>query len=397
MTIAAAPLELSAKVERARRTLSLAQKFAIAFLGLVAAVLCINGAIDMAITYRDARVQAVRVQQEKANAAAERVVQFVTEIEQQLGWTTRAEWARVSVEQRRYDFIRLLRQAAAITELVHVDGAGREQLKLSRLEPDQVGTNADYSADPRFVATVRDKIYYGPVTFRRGSEPYMTIGMAHAGRNAGATIAEVNLKLAWDVITAIRVGDTGYAFITDPAGRLIAHPDMSLVLRNTDLTSLPQVAAARKADATAAPVDAGIGPDGNSVLSANAKVPKVGWNVFVELPSAEALGRVWSALYQTLALLALGVGLAGAAGTLLARRMVVPITELQAGAQKLGEGDLASRIPVRSGDEIGALAQRFNIMAGRIQESQETLERRVEERTADLNEALEYQTATGEC
>ncbi|MEQ1614215.1 MAG: HAMP domain-containing histidine kinase, partial [Hyphomicrobiaceae bacterium] len=237
MTIAAAPLELSTKVERARRTLSLAQKFAIAFLGLVAAVLCINGAIDMAITYRDARVQAVRVQQEKANAAAERVVQFVTEIEQQLGWTTRAEWARVSVEQRRYDFIRLLRQAAAITELVHVDGAGKEQLKLSRLEPDQVGTNADYSADPRFVATVRDKIYYGPVTFRRGSEPYMTIGMAHAGRNAGATIAEVNLKLAWDVITAIRVGDTGYAFITDPAGRLIAHPDMSLVLRNTDLTS----------------------------------------------------------------------------------------------------------------------------------------------------------------
>jgi two-component system, NtrC family, sensor kinase len=206
-------------------------------------VLLVNGAIDTGLTYRDARARAVQEQQEKATAAAERVVQFVTEIEQQLGWTTRPEWALVAAEQRRYDFIRLLRQAPAITELVHVDGDGKEQLKRSRLEPEQVGSNVDYSADPRFVATMRDKIYYGPVTFRRGSEPYMTIGMAHAGRNPGATIADVNLKLAWEVVTSIRVGKAGYAFITDAQSRLIAHPDMNLVLRNTSLEAMPQVAA----------------------------------------------------------------------------------------------------------------------------------------------------------
>jgi signal transduction histidine kinase len=375
---------------------SLAQKFAVAFLGLVAAVLVINGAIDMAIIWRDARTQAAQVQQEKATAAADRVVQFVSEIEQQLGWTTRPEWASVGIDQRRYDFIRLVRQAPAITELVYVDSSGREQLKRSRLEPESVGSNADYSADPRYVATMRDKIYYGPVTFRRGSEPYMTIGMAHAGRNPGATIADVNLKLAWDVVTAIRAGATGYAFITDPAGRLLAHPDMNLVLRNSDLTGLPQVKAALTAGADAPDATNGIGPDGRQVISAHAKIPKVGWNVFVELPAAEALGPVWSALYQTLALLALGVVLAGLAGTLLARRMTVPITELAAGARKLGEGDLAQRIPVRTGDEIGALAQRFNVMAGHIQEAQETLERKVETRTADLNESLERQTATSD-
>ena len=65
--------------------LSLAAKLALAFLGLVAAVLIINGAIDTGLTYRDARLRAVQEQQEKATAAAERVVQFVTEIEQQLG------------------------------------------------------------------------------------------------------------------------------------------------------------------------------------------------------------------------------------------------------------------------------------------------------------------------
>ncbi|NNE23364.1 MAG: GAF domain-containing protein [Rhizobiales bacterium] len=396
MTAGTGPSDNSTGAGVERRTLSLAQKFAVAFLGLVTAVLLINGAIDMFITYRDARLQAVQVQQEKAKAAAERVVGFVSEIERQLGWTTKAEWGRLSADQRRYDFIRLLRQEPAITELVYIDRSGREQLKMSRLEPDVVGSNTDLSGDPRFVASIRDKIYYGPVTFRRGSEPYMTIGMAHAGRKPGATIANVNLKLAWDVITAIRVGKTGYAFITDPKGRLLAHPDMNLVLRNTDLSTRPQVAAALDASLGAQPSVKGIGVDGQEVLSAYANVPKVGWNVFVELPAAEAMGPVWAAIYQTLGLLALGVILAGGAGTLLARRMVVPITELQAGAQKFGEGDLTQRIAVRSGDEIGALASRFNTMASSIQESQGTLERRVIERTADLNESLEQQTATAE-
>ncbi len=367
MTADAEPLDRPAETGDKRRALSLAQKFAVAFVGLVTAALLVNGAIDMTITYRDARAQAVRVQQEKAKAAAGRVVDFVSEIEHQLGWTTHAEWSRVGLDQRRYDFIRLLRQVPAITELVYIDRSGREQLKLSRLKPDSVGANIDLSADPRFVASIRDGSYYGPVTFRRGSEPYMTIGIRHAGRRPGATIADVNLKLAWDVVTAIKVGKTGYAFITDPTGRLLAHPSMDLVLRNTDLSNLPQVARALNAGAGAAPGASGVGSDGRAVLTAYANVPKVGWSVFVELPAAEAMGPVWSAIYQTLALLALGVVLAGAAGTLLARRMVVPITELQAGADKFGEGDLTQRIAIRSGDEIGALASRFYIMASSIQ------------------------------
>ncbi len=393
---AAAP---AASKPPARRGLPLATRFAFAFLGLVSAVLTINGAIDMWLSWREATNTAFRVQQEKAEAAASRVAQFVSEIEGQMGWTTRAEWARLPVDQRRYDFIRLLRQAPAITELIQVDGQGREQLKLSRLEPDAVGSNLDLSADPRVAGALRDRIWYGPVTFRRGSEPYMAIGIGHVGRNAGATIAEVNLKLVWDVVTAIRVGETGYAFVTDLRGRLIAHPDMSLVLRDTDLSRLPQVAAAIASPGQAAGggrVIEGTGPDGRAELSAFTAVPKVGWLVFVELPRNEAFAAVWKALYQTLALLGLGIGLAAVAGTLLARRLSAPIRELRAGAEQLGRGDLASRIPVARGDEIGALATSFNVMAERIQEAQATLERRVEERTADLNEALEQQTATAD-
>jgi GAF domain-containing protein len=389
---------------RARRV-PVALKLTAAFLGLVALVLIVNGGLSLWLNYEEAKRTALRVQQEMAHAATERIDGFVSAIESQIGWTTRQEWRRIGVEQQRYDFIRLLRQAPAITEVSYIDGTGREQLKVSRLAPDAVGSNLDLSGEPRFARAVADRVWFGPIYFRRGSEPYMTIAVAHAGRDAGVTAAEVNLKLIWDVLAAIRVGRNGYAYVVDANGRLIAHPDMSLVLRDTDLSRLPQVAAAMSAprparpDAQADPAGTaviGTGLDGSAVLTAHDAIGRLGWIVLVQLPVTEALAPVYTSLAQTGMLLALGIVLALVAGTFLARRMVLPIHTLQQGAERLGEGDLSQRIAIRTGDEIETLADRFNQMASRIQESYETLEAKVEERTRDLNEALQQQTATAE-
>ena len=46
----------------------------------------------------------------------------------------------------------------------------------------------------------------------------MTIAVAHTGHHAGVTVAEVNLKFIWDLITALQVGRTGYAYVVDSAG-----------------------------------------------------------------------------------------------------------------------------------------------------------------------------------
>ncbi|MCO6415099.1 HAMP domain-containing protein [Siccirubricoccus sp. KC 17139] len=374
----------------------IARRFARALVGLVTIALVATGAADTWLAYTRATNSALDAQLDKALVAAGRVAQFIGEIESQMGWTTRAEWALNRPDERRYDFVRLLRQAPAINEVQFIDGQGREQLRLSRLKPDVIGSGADLSSMPQFVEAVRDRIWYGPIYFRRGSEPYMVLSMAHAGRKPGVTSANVNLKLIWDVVAAIRAGRSGYAYVTDATGQLIAHPDMSLVLRGTDLSRLPQVAQALQAGANSSGISGQLvaGPDGRTVLSAYSHVPKLNWFVFVELPQREVVASVVGTLYQTLVLLALSILLALLLGAWLARRMVVPIRQLQAGAQRLGEGDLGLRIAVTSKDEIGALAQRFNQMAARIQEAQETLEAKVADRTFDLARSLDELRAT---
>lgn len=390
------PLEAAGRLR-----VPLSVKLAIALVGLVTFVLFVNGGVNLWLNYEEAKRNAVQVQGEKAQAAAERVSEFISEIENQIGWTTRAEWRRVPLEQQSYDFIRLLRQAPAITEVSYLDPTGKEQIKVSRLEPDHVGSGKDFSGEPRFRQAVAEKVWFGPVYFRRGSEPYMTVGIAHSGRNPGVTTAEVNLKLVWDLITGIEVGEKGYAYVVTSAGRLIAHPDLSLVLRNIDLSSLSQVARTLPATGSAAPpaghlTELSDDLSGNPVLTAHARIGRVGWLVFVQSPVSEALALVYRALTQSLMLLGFGLLLATLVGSVLARRMVVPIRRLQEGAERLGGGDLSQRIAIRTGDEIETLADRFNQMAGRIQEGYETLEAKVEERTKELSATLQQQTAMSE-
>ena len=373
-------------------------KYVILFVAVVSLALIANGAFDVYFSYQEQKASLVRIQREQAEAAAGKIGQFISEIESQVGWTTQLPWSASTLEQRRFDALRLLRQVPAITELAEIDSSGHEQLKVSRLAMEVVGSGNDMSKDPAFTEAVAHKVYYGPVYFRRESEPYMTLSLAGTRRDTGVSIAQVNLKLIWDVLSKIKFAGHGRAYVVDAAGRLIAHPDISLVLRNTDMSQLAQVKSAR-ATATgnaAEQVQEAVDLDGHKVLTASAPVSPLGWHVFVETPIEEAYAPLYAALERTALVLLGALALAFAAGLLLARRMVVPIQALRAGAARLGSGDLGQRIAIKTGDEVESLANQFNDMAGRLQESYANLEQKVDARTQELTESLEQQTAMSE-
>ena len=372
-------------------------KYVALFVAVVAIALLSNGIFEVFFYYREHKASLIRIQHEQAEAAAAKIGQFIKEIESQLGWTTQLPWSAGSIEQRRFDALRLLRQVPAITELAQVDSTGKERLRVSRLAMDVVDSGLDLSKDAKFTEAVARKVYYGPVYFRRESEPYMTLSLAGTRKDAGVSIAEVNLKLIWDVVSQIKVGERGHAYVVGAAGRLIAHPDISLVLRNTDMSKLVQVQAAQ--------AGAGNNPDslqgtrniqGQEVLTASAPIAPLGWTMFVELPVEEAYASLYAALQRLAIVLAAASMFAVLAGIFLARRMVGPIQALRAGAERIGGGDFAQRISIKTGDELEGLANQFNDMGVRLQESYADLENKVEQRTAELTESLEQQTATSE-
>jgi serine phosphatase RsbU (regulator of sigma subunit) len=376
----------------ARKTRSrLFIKYVALFMAVVCVALLANGTFEVFFSYREHKAALIRIQREQAEAAAAKLGQFIREIESQLGWTTQLPWSAGLIEQRRFDALRLLRQVPAITELAQLDATGKERLHVSRLAMDVVDGETDFATAPQFTEVVAHKVYYGPVYFRRDSEPYMTLSLAGTRRNAGVSVAEVNLKLIWDVVSQIKVGAHGHAYVVDAQGRLIAHPDISLVLRNTDMSQLAQVRAASgdAAATTAEPVQVARNIQGQQVLTASARVAPLGWLVFVELPVAEAYGPLYAALQRSGLVLLAALGLAVLAGVFLARRMVGPIQALRAGAARIGSGDLAQHIAIKTGDELEALADQFNDMARRLQESYTGLEEKVELRTRELRAALE--------
>ena len=371
------------------------RKYVGLFVAVVSLALFANGVFEIWFSYQEHKAALIRIQREQAEAAAAKIGQFVKEIEGQLGWTVQLPWSASTLEQRRFDALRLLRQVPAITELAQLDSTGKEQLRVSRLAMDVVGSGLDLSKDPKFTETAAKKVYYGPVYFRRESEPYMTLAVAGTRRDAGVSVAEVNLKLIWDVISQIKVGQKGHAYVVGPGGRLIAHPDISLVLRNTDMSRLSQFQAAQNATAGDDLKEA-TDTQGRKVLTAHARVAPLGWLVFVELPVEEAYAPLYESIKRSALLLLGALLLAALAGMLLARRMVIPIQALRAGAERIGQGELKQRISVKTGDELEALADQFNEMAGKLEESYADLEGKVELRTKELARSVQELQALGE-
>jgi signal transduction histidine kinase len=377
------------------------RKYVVVLLLLVGGVLLTSSAVDLYFSYQETKDALVRIEREQAVAAAAGIAQFVHDIERQVRWTTQAAFDDpvAAREQRELDYLRLLRNVPAIGELAHLDASGKEQLRVSRLALDAVGSQADHSQTRTFLAAKAGTTYFSPVYFRNESEPYMTIAVPAGEYGVEVTVAEVNLKAIWDVVSRIRIGKAGYAYVVDLPGHLVAHPDISLVLQKRDVSDLPQVRSARAARPAGGNEAVGMiapGLQGGQFLTAYAPITRLGWLVFVEQPLAEAFAPLQASIVRSAVLFALGLALSVLASVLLARRMVAPIGALQAGAARIGAGDLGHRIEVQTGDELEALGEEFNRTAAQLQESYAGLEQKVEARTRELSKALDEMRALSE-
>jgi len=374
------------------------RKYVLVFVVLVSGSLITSGLVEMYFAFQEQRSALTRVQEEKATASAAEIAHFVDDMRRQLDWTVQplsTDDTQASTE-RRTEFLRLLRRAPAITDARYIDASGHQRLHVSRVSINDDEQFVDVSSDPAFTQPTRLKPYFGPVFFRSESEPYMEIAVRDP--DSGTVAAEVNLKFIWDVVSGIQVGKAGYAYVVDGSGTLVAHPDISRVLKKTDLSSSQQFASLASDNGAIGvnrpvqevPSTVGAG----QVLTAHQPIEPPGWWVFVDLPLEEAFAPLYASIVRTLFLLLAGLVISVAASLVLARRMVTPIHALQTGAVLIGTGALDQRIEVKTGDELEELADEFNQMAEQLRTSYAGLEQKVQERTLELATAFQEIAAT---
>ena len=388
---------------RGRRRGRLVRHYFATSLVLIGGGLIVSGLVELYFSYHDTRDHIALLQQEMANGAAFRIEQFVAGIERGMRATAKSRDMAVEGLSPKYKFEleRLLLISPSITELTAIDGDGIERVQVARFKrtfPRKQDETIDRTSSPAFQTALQGKTYFGPVYFVRGSEPYTSVAVSieQLPRNViGILRAEVDLRYVGEVISTIKAGNSGYAYVVTRSGELIAHPDISLVLQRTRLTDLDQVKSVFQSTQGARrprPLIA-LNLQGQKVFSSSAAIRGLEWAVIVERPVSEAYESLYASLLRTSGLLLVGLGVALLASIYVARRVVRPLQTLRLGAQRIGAGDLDFRLAVKTGDEIELLAEEFNSMVEKLKASYDTLERQVQNRTRELS-ALYDVTAT---
>ncbi|HEV2899954.1 MAG TPA: adenylate/guanylate cyclase domain-containing protein [Pseudaminobacter sp.] len=353
---------------------SLFRKYFIALFAAVIVPIAASGISDAWFGYRDQRAMLSALLRVETRSAAGRMQSFLDGIRDQLRWMVQRTLTADNRGQHRLEALLAMRRAPAIVSVSLIDRTGVERLHVSRIGLNRVEGGLDRSGDPAVVGALSTGIWYGPVTYRDGSEPFMT--MALWGLSSVVVVVEINLKLIWVVISEIRVGRSGHAFVLDQTGRIIAHPDISKVLRGTDENTAAALLRLRDEIATAGgEATTARNTEDERVVTAMAPIPSVGWTVFVEQPQAEAFAPLYASLWRTGGLLLAAIALAAALAYWLARRMTGPIRLLEEGTEKIGAGQFDHRIDIATGDELERLAVRFNQMAQELAISRDRSER----------------------
>jgi signal transduction histidine kinase len=396
MIVAIENLKSKIKNRHARRRSRLVRHYFVISVILIGGGLITSGLLEIYFRYRESHENLTLLQQEVAAAAAFKVEQFIQQIEAALRTATKSpEIARKGIsEEFQSELTRLLSVTPAIEEVVALDLAGRIRLQASRFRAILPEYKEEMPPQTAFETAKKGRSFIGPVYFARGSEPYNSIAVPierFAGDLMGILWAKVNLKYIWEIIRGVKVGEAGYAYIVTRSGDLVAHPDLSLVLRRQNLAHLHQVRSGFQLNSIPERAQSLIAQSfqNTKVFASYAFIPSLDWVVIIERPLDEAYEPLYASMFRTSSLLLIGLGLALLASIFVARRVIRPLQTLRLGVERIGSGDLDFRLQIKTGDEIEILAEEFNKMTENLRQAYAGLEQKVAARTQELAVANE--------
>ena len=393
---------------------TLARRYALQVGTISLVLLSVAGLVEGAFSYRQARAQIAQLQAVRAQAAAREIEQYLHAVAKAVDQVQVLPWGTPDFGpvQRRDELQRLLKLSPSIVSIGDHDAQGRERLFVSHAVLDRVGSAQTLpSPVPPLPSLPPVRPGFGNAFFDEQGVPNVVLSAPlHIGKGEGNGESEgdgraslsrvvINLRFLADVVSGLRVPDEGQIYVVDESATLLAHPDPTLALGQLSLAKHPPVVAAQRALAVSQPlpeaIDA-VGIRGGDSITTAVPMREPRWLVFVEQPRARALAPAIATFERTLVLLAVGGGAALFASLLAARRMAAPIARLREATAGLAAGQLGTQLQVHSGDEIELLANDFNAMSSRLEQSYKVLEDKVDKGFLNFRRNRYYDPATGQ-
>jgi len=235
------------------------------------------------------------------------------------------------------------------------------------------------------------------------------------GEIQGVIGADVKIETITDQVLTIRIGKTGYAFLSDSSNNIIAMPDLGysdlgIIREETSEGEEFQLASLNQGpqDLQSQFESMASGSSGQIRFQINEEdhyltytpISSTGYSLGIIVPVSEMTTDYIEAQTmvarenqqtQTFGLfLLVGVVIGAILISLWASRLLtIPLNQLRIAATQISEGDLEAKVPEISVEEVNVIAEAFNVMTAQLRGMLGGLEERVEERTTELEEANE--------
>lgn len=254
-------------------------------------------------------------------------------------------------------------------EAALLDKVGREIARQSLFRLLTEDDLHDRSETDEFLVPLQTgKSYYGPVFFdeetgRPGMIMSVPLWDLQSRDFVGVLVAEMDLMSMQNLVEETKIGTNGIVYIVNRQGRVVVHPNPSVILKDTHF-QVPHDPAIIK------------GLAGKRAVVASSKLGYHGLNLTVvtEIPASEAFSHLPRSLLIIGLILILTLMSAIAFGFILVRQLVQPVESLAATARMISLGNISQKIEFKRLDEFGDLAEALNTMTSRLMKTIQALE-----------------------
>ena len=385
-----------AKTNKLKTSRSLTATLAIAFFSLSAVVLLVSSGLQLFSSFQTQRTALSQKQEVIAQETGKSVSGF---IEQQFNILETAislsDPISTSSQERKAFLESLLGLQPAFRQVIILNEQDSQLAEASSLAQTSSGKIFDQLTKETFEQIHQGQRFISSVYIDNAtSEPLVVMALPVTdifGDFQGTLAVEVNLKFMWNVVDQLKVGETGYAYVVDNKGNLIAFSDTGRVLRGENVQNIFEVSEFVKNPTLSGDLTPDVvaytGLLGTTVVGTYVPLGTPEWAVVTELPWGEAYRGFIRQGGFALAI-TLGIAfLAGLLGIVVARRLSTPLMNLSTTANEAANGNLTAVAKVAGPTEIAQVASTFNTMTARLRELVGSLEQRVAERTTELEQA----------